>query len=57
MAYRVYNKKSYYLGDDVNVVFNDHQSLLLEPVESHQEEKKNTNEESDINPTSDDEAC
>lgn len=57
MTYRVYNKITFYSGDVMNVVFCDHHSLQQEPLEIHQEERKPTNEESDVSPTNDDEVC
>lgn len=47
MAYWVYNKRTHLLGDDVNVIFDDHNSLLLEPVEPPQDENDATNDGSE----------
>ena len=46
MAYRVHNKRTCYLGDAVNVVLDDNQSLFLESVASQNEENRHTSHES-----------
>ncbi|KAL0715476.1 hypothetical protein Bca4012_064798 [Brassica carinata] len=48
MAYRMYNKRTYYLGDAVDVVFDDNQSLLLEHVVSQHEETTPSSNESKV---------
>lgn len=53
MAYRMYNKRTYYLGDAVDVVFDDNQSLLLEHVVSQHEETTPSSNESKVKGESD----
>lgn len=53
MTYIVYNKRTCYLGDVVNVVFDDNQSLHLEPVASQNEENRHTSHESKAEEDSD----
>lgn len=57
ITYRIYNKRTFYFGDAVNLVFDDNQNMLLEPVESQQEEKEPTINESKAENASDDVSC